>query len=358
MPCFKFQVADIAQCVVDARVTIGFVTFLDEACDNRKFSFRALGKVGRSSAPRGGEQSDCLWAPATHWRVHFALVGGVPVAGAALSAAVGRLLVVLNNLEEFGRCTRSSTYRKRSRLRYHGILKLLGIWFSVQRTSILWYSSTFDISNLVRIWKGRSSNSRVHRRSLSLVPGGIVKVIDLTGEEHTIPLDFCGSFEVFHSFTLFSCFPLAVHRKFNKSLVALSEDDAKRMKLLHYFVQRGMVEFQRRLQREPRQTRGLKKNSWDYVQAGITIQMAFIVQGGLGPSRRFKCPQMSLEIEVGVRAQGIPFYGGLTTTSQKEGALEESDLGIIRYFHLVMVTREIIIQSSGEDPNDPFPVSH
>ncbi|KAF8873196.1 hypothetical protein CPB84DRAFT_647695 [Gymnopilus junonius] len=146
-----------------------------------------------------------------------------------------------------------------------------------------------------------------------------------------------------------------------------------------------MVEFQRGLQGEPRQTWGTQefmglRSDWNYDTNGFYCARRSrtfkAIQMPPDVARKYSmltmtCPPIVLItkstiesvwpifsipiVGVGVRAQGIPFSGGLTWTSQKEGALEESDLGITRYFHLAMVTTEIIIQSSGEDPNDPFP---
>ncbi|KAF8873206.1 hypothetical protein CPB84DRAFT_1798565 [Gymnopilus junonius] len=202
----------------------------------------------------------------------------------------------------------------------------------------------------------------------STVPGGVVKVIDPTGMEYIIPLDFCHSYE-----------------QFDKVLLALFEGEAQRMKLLRYFVERGMIDFHFSKGTEDI-SRDLKKNSWDYVYSGITIQMGFILQGCMGPSGRFKCPRCrSCVLDVGedlsvncpycevhfqiclanefypynynrIAGGYNPIFRRIDYDFTSEGSIEERDLAIIRYFRFVMVTKEVIIQWTGVDP-DPKPVS-
>ncbi|KAF8873204.1 hypothetical protein CPB84DRAFT_647864 [Gymnopilus junonius] len=339
------------------------------------------------------------------------VVGGVPLAGPALNAVVCSLLGVLNTLNQRDRNKRAvqNLTTKLTVLEYHlntttinlvsienlrtRLTKRLGDILDILKkmrpfkisknaqvmqdliqcsVDIEYYLQEFSVLGVVCV-ENEVSDFKVQLQkfmdsSTQLNPAlsGVVKVIDPTGKEYSIPLDFCYSYE-----------------QFDKALLALFEGGTKRMKLMQSYVECGMIDFHFKKGNQGRRGER-KKNSWDYMEAGMTIQMGLILQGCLGPSRRFKCPKCRLcvidtgedlsadcrycevRFQISMADEFYPYtwewnagarnsiYKRIDNNFTSEPFVEDSDLETIRHFRLVMVTKEIIIKSSGEDLDDPL----
>ncbi|KAF8873210.1 hypothetical protein CPB84DRAFT_1851176 [Gymnopilus junonius] len=152
------------------------------------------------------------------------------------------------------------------------------------------FSALVHVRNEVKDFKAIVQKFVGSSTEFSTVPVGVVKVIDPTGREYLIPLHFCHSYKVFISLSATLRLHLIIYKQFDKALLALFQGEAKRMKLLRYFIQRGMIDlhFDKGGQDSHRE---LKHNSWDFIYSGQTIRMRFTLQGCLSPSRRFKCPK-------------------------------------------------------------------
>ncbi|KAF8894189.1 hypothetical protein CPB84DRAFT_1782932 [Gymnopilus junonius] len=198
--------------------------------------------------------------------------------------------------------------------------------------------------------------------SLAPFPEGVVKIIDPTGKEYGIPFDLCQSYE-----------------QFDKALLSLFNGEAKRIKLLQYFIERGLIDLhfenESQLEYSPRDL----ENSWGSMQAGITVCMTFVLQGCLGPSGQFKCPKCcSCILNVGdnlsvncpyceinfriCTAENFYPYNWRRSVGEDNAIfkntdnafttdrpIEMNDLINIRNFQLVIFTRETMDRLSEED---------